>query len=251
MRTRLMTAAALTALLAVAGLQGVTTGFADQASPADAPAQCQADAKQAPLNVAPEGWTRLFDGESLVGWTIRSGKADYYAKDGAITGTTKKGSPNTFLTSLNTYGDFELQFDVFLHDGGLNSGCQIRSKIVNDQGGKYGGRVGGPQVEIEKGPGQSGLIYGEATGKGWLSAKEKANANHDEFKNDQWNHYHIIAKGPRIQTFINGEKVEDLTLDDEFYKEFKEGFIGLQVHAVGGDPQFKVSWRNIYIKELK
>lgn len=239
MRTRLFTAALAFALCAVFAAQTLTPARAQDDKPADAKD-----------NVAPEGWTRLFDGESLVGWTIRSGKADYYAEDGAITGTTKKGSPNTFLTTLNTYGDFELQFDVYLHDGGLNTGCQIRSKIVNDQGGKYGGRVGGPQVEIEKGPGQSGLIYGEASG-GWLSPKEKHSANHDQFKNDQWNHYHIIAKGKNIKTYINGELVEDLELKDEYYNEFKEGFIGLQVHSVGGDPKFKVSWKNIYIKELK
>ncbi len=239
MKARLLTVTALIALLAILSIQTLTPARAQDAA-----------AKDAPLNVAPEGWTSLFDGESLVGWTIRSGKADYYAQDGAITGTTKKGSPNTFLTTLETYGDFELQFDVFLHDDGLNSGVQIRSKIVNDQGGKYGGRVGGPQVEIEKGPGQSGLIYGEASG-GWLSSKEKHNANHNQFKNGQWNHYHIIAKGNNIKTSINGEAVEDLTLKEENYNEFKQGFIGLQVHAVGGDPNFKVSWRNIYIKELK
>ena len=240
---RLLTATALVALLAVVALQ--TTDRVQADDHADKPAKTEA-----PLNKAPEGWSRLFDGESLVGWTIRSGKADYYAKDGAITGTTKKGSPNTFLTTLETYADFELQFEVFLHDGGLNTGCQVRSKIVNDQKGRFGGRVGGPQVEIEKGPGQSGLVYGEASG-GWQSAKDKTSKSHPQFKNDQWNHYHIIAKGPRIQTFINGEQVEDLTFKDEYYNNFKEGFIGLQVHSVGGDPKFKVSWRNIYIKELK
>jgi hypothetical protein len=241
MRTRLFTAAAAIALVALFAVQfGAPVNADDHGSD---------KVKDAPLNTAPEGWTRLFDGESLVGWTIRSGKADYYAQDGAITGTTKKGSPNTFLTTLETYGDFELQFEVFLHDNGLNSGVQIRSKIVNDQGGRYGGRVGGPQVEIEKGPGQSGLVYGEASG-GWQSSAEKHKANHKQFKNGQWNHYHIIAKGPRIQTFINGEQVEDLTLKEDYYNRFKEGFIGLQVHSVGGDPNFKVSWRNIYLKEL-
>ena len=242
MRIRLFTAAAVIALIATLAVQSVV--------PARAQEPAKPVAAQTKDNVAPEGWTALFDGESLVGWTIRSGKADYYAKDGAITGTTKQGSPNTFLTTLNTYGDFELQFDVYLHDGGLNTGCQIRSKIVNDQGGKYGGRVGGPQVEIEKGPGQSGLIYGEASG-GWLSPKEKHSANHEQFKNDQWNHYHITAKGNNIKTYINGELVEDLQLKQDYYEQFKEGFIGLQVHSVGGDPQFKVSWKNIYIKELK
>ena len=95
-----------------------------------------------------------------------------------------------------------------------------------------------------------GLVYGEASG-GWQSAREKTKANHDQFKNGQWNHYHITAKGRRIVTKINGEVVEDFELKEEYYNNFKEGFIGLQVHSVGGDPKFRVSWRNIYIKELK
>lgn len=71
-----------------------------------------------------EGWVKLFDGETLDGWMIRSGKATYKVEDGAIAGTTEAGSPNTFLISDKTFGDFELQFDVLLEDNPLNSGVQ-------------------------------------------------------------------------------------------------------------------------------
>ncbi|MCG8400481.1 MAG: DUF1080 domain-containing protein, partial [Firmicutes bacterium] len=159
-----------------------------------------------------------------------------------------------FLCTPNEYGDFELKFDVLLHDNGLNSGVQIRSKVVKDHNNKWGGRIGGPQVEIEKDPGQSGFIYGEATGKGWLSpepkSKDKKVNSHDHFKNGEWNTYHIIAKGNNIKTFINGHAVADLTLPDDIADQFSKGVIGLQVHSVRGDPNWKVSWRNIYIKEL-
>lgn len=238
MKSHLMiAAAALLTLLAVGS----------NLAQADDHKQDKAD-KPAKNNVAPEGWTRLFDGESLVGWTVLSGKAEYDVVDGTIKGTTRKGSPNTFLCTTETYGDFELQFEVKLHDPQLNSGVQLRSKIVNPQGGKYGGRIGGPQCEIEKGPGESGLIYGEASG-GWQS-KNLNEKKHDHFKNDGWNHYHIIAKGNNIKTFINGEPIEDLDLNPDYHERFKEGVIGLQVHSVGGDPNWSVAWRNIYIKEL-
>ena len=204
-------------------------------------------AKTAPINTAPEGWTALFNGKDIDGWVKKSGKATYEVKDGIITGTTVKGSPNTFLCTPKEYGDFELKFEVLLHDNQLNSGVQLRSKVVKED--KFGGRIGGPQCEIEKGPGQSGLIYGEASG-GWQSAKEKTKAQHKQFKNGEWNQYHIICKGNNIKTFINGEAVEDLTLKDAYHEKFKQGVIGLQVHSVGGDPKWKVSWRNIYIKEL-
>jgi len=206
-----------------------------------------ASAQQAPNNVAPEGWTALFNGKDIDGWVLKSGKATYQVKDGIITGTTAEGSPNSFLTTPNEYSDFELTFDVMLHNDELNSGCQIRSKVVQDD--SYGGRIGGPQCEIEKSPGQSGLIYGEFTEKKWMSPDATKRTN-KAVKSGEWNSFHIIAKGNNIKTFINGEKIEDLDLPQEYYERFTKGVIGLQVHAVKGDPKWSVSWRNIYIKEL-
>lgn len=245
MRTRLLMITAALALLAALSLTTDQTRADDHAG--DKPAASDK------LNTAPQGWTRLFDGESLVGWTVFSGKAEYDVVDGAIVGTTRKGSPNTFLCTTKTYGDFELQFEVKVHNR-LNSGVQIRSQLKGDLN-KYGGRITGPQVEIEASPGQSGYIFGEATNKGWLSpeprSKDKAVNAHRLIKNDEWNHYHIIAKGDNIKTFINGNAVADLTLPDDIADDYREGVIGLQIHSVGGDPNWTAAWRNIYIKELE
>ena len=41
----------------------------------------------------------IFDGKTLEGWTQRNGTATYEVKDETIVGTTKKGSPNSFLCS--------------------------------------------------------------------------------------------------------------------------------------------------------
>ena len=252
MAKRLITLTALFAILALLSLHTATDASAcDKCAKHNASNKTQA--KEAPHNVAPEGFTALFNGKDIDGWIVKSGKCTYEVKDGIITGTTVKGSPNTFLTTSKEYGDFELKFDVLLHDKGLNSGCQIRSQIVKDD--KWGGRLGGPQCEIEAGPGQSGYIYGEATGKGWLSpepkSKDKAVNSHQYFVNGEWNQYHIIAKGNNIKTFINGHAVADLDLPGDIAEKFSKGVLGLQVHAVGGDPKWRVSWRNIYIKELK
>lgn len=205
-----------------------------------------------PVLAEGDGWVSLFDGKTLEGWTIKSGKATYKVEDGAILGRTEDGSPNTFLCSAKEYGDFELEFDVKV-DNGLNSGVQIRSTLKDVDKDQYGGRVTGPQVEIEAGPGQAGFIYGEATPFGWLSPKPKANekdAEHPHFKNGEWNHYRIVAKGTRIQTWINGEAIEDLA-HEEIYKTNAKGFIGLQVHGIGkGSGPFEVRWKNLKIKEL-
>jgi len=197
-----------------------------------------------------EGWKSLFDGKTVDGWSVKSGFATYRVEDDAIVGQTAEGSPNTFLCTDETFGDFELTFEVKLDSKELNSGVQIRSKLKGEQ---HGGRVYGPQVEIEASPGQSGFIYGEAAG-GWQSpepkSKDKSVSTHSHFKNDGWNKYRVRAEGRQIETWINDAKVADLEYDEQRYKDNSEGVIGLQVHGVGKRGPYQVRWRNIYIRKL-
>lgn len=190
-------------------------------------------------------WVSLFDGKSLDKWEQRNGTATYRIDGDAITGKTSEGSPNSFLCTKKLYGNFELEFEVKV-DKGLNSGVQIRS---NSKGGKPSGRVNGPQVEIENGPGESGYIYGEACG-GWMTPKDKLK-RHNHFKNEQWNKYRVLAEGARIQVWLNGTQVSDL-VDEAKAKSHPKGFIGLQVHGIRkGSGPYEVSWRNLRIREIK
>lgn len=189
-----------------------------------------------------QNWTVLFDGKTLEGWEQKNGTATYEVKDGAILGSTAEGSPNSFLCTKREYDDFVLEFDVKLLRDDLNSGVQIRSHSKPDY---QNGRVHGPQVEIEASPGEAGYIYGEATGRGWLTP-DADRKSHSHFKNGEWNTYRVRAVGPRIQTWINGEKVADLT-DEESYKS---GHICLQVHSYKGPHPAQVTWRNIRIREI-
>ena len=203
-----------------------------------------------PAQGAEDGWKSLFDGKSLDGWIQKNGTATYRVEDGTIVGQTTLGSPNSFLCTEDDYGDFELEFEVMLFNDELNSGVQIRSNTKEPEGGEEFGRVNGPQVEIEASGAegtQSGLIYGEACG-GWMSPDAESK-HFKAFKDGEWNSYRIVAKGPRIQTWINGEPIEDL-VDQEKYETHPKGFIGLQVHGVGDKGPFEVAWRNIRIKVL-
>ncbi|QDU45555.1 hypothetical protein Mal52_40490 [Symmachiella dynata] len=192
-------------------------------------------------------WVELFDGKTLDGWTQRNGTATYRVEDKTIVGKTNTGSPNSFLCSDKDYGDFELEFEVKVHDK-LNSGVQIRSQTKETPT----GRVNGPQVEIEAsgdGGAEAGYIYGEATGRGWLTPEDELKP-HKQFKDGEWNKFRVVARGPRIQTWINGKPIADLT-DEPIYKTHPKGFIGLQVHGIGKDKgPYEVAWRNIRIKEL-
>ncbi|XOV94810.1 MAG: family 16 glycoside hydrolase [Bacteroidota bacterium] len=198
-------------------------------------------------------WVELFDGNSLDGWEQKNGTASYKVLNGTIVGTTAEGSPNSFLCTQKGYGDFELTFEVKV-DKELNSGVQIRSKTreesIGDSNNEAKGRVIGPQVEIVEGDetgGLSGYIWREATGDGWMGEEQN---KHDFFKGGDWNQYRILAKGPQITTWINGHQVEDVN-DPDTYVLFPSGFISLQVHGIGErEGPFKVSWKNIKIREL-
>lgn len=192
------------------------------------------------------GWFDLFDGKSLDGWTQRFGTATYRVEDGTIVGKTSEGSPNSFLCTDKEYGDFELVFEVKV-DNALNSGVQIRSNTHA----RSDGRVNGPQVEIAANGGggsHSGYIFGESAG-GWMTS-DADRKFHRFFRNDEWNHYRVIAAGPRIQTWINGEMVSNLVHEEKF-KTHAKGYIGLQVHSIKrGTGPFEVAWRNIKVREI-
>lgn len=185
-----------------------------------------------------DGWISLFNGENFDGWEQKNGKAIYTVEDGVVVGTTVLEEPNAFMCTTRDYDDFVLEFEVMVDDE-LNSGVQIRSKSLPEY---RNGRVHGPQVEIEAGPGEAGFIYHEGTDDGWLSDISE----HDHFKNGEWNQYRIVAVGPTIKSYVNGMHIETL-INDEVSQS---GFIGLQVHSTQHPEPLQVRWRNIRLMEL-
>jgi hypothetical protein len=113
-------------------------------------------------------WTDLFNGKNLKGWNVINGTAEYEVVDGTIVGTSKTGTPNTFLVTKKNYSDFILEYDMKM-ERDLNSGVQIRS---NSRPEYMNGRVHGYQVEADDSPRRwTGGIYDEARHK-WLYSLE-------------------------------------------------------------------------------
>ncbi|MDA2937895.1 DUF1080 domain-containing protein [Acidobacteria bacterium AH-259-A15] len=207
-------------------------------------------------NADSDGWIELFDGKTLNGWVHMNGSHRYTVEDGAIVGRTVTGSQNSFLCSLQEFGDFELKVDTMVDDI-TNQGIQFRSSVrpvsERDSHNWRAGRVWGPQAEIRRNLGEksptTGILYGEALGTGWMSSDEKKENGHDFFMDEGWNKLRIVADGPRIQTWVNGHPVEDL-VNEEVYKTHPKGFIGLQIHGIRGERQFIMKWRSIRIRPL-
>jgi len=115
-----------------------------------------------------EKWQSLFNGETLEGWQVMDGTAEFKVENGAIVGIYRTNTPNTFLAHEGIYGDFILEYEAKL-DSGLNSGVQIRSRSLPEY---KNGRVHGYQVEIAT-RGRFGHIYDEAR-RGRFLSEERA-----------------------------------------------------------------------------
>ncbi len=198
-------------------------------------------------------WISLFDGKTLDGWEIKEGKASYTVEDGMIVGATVAGSRNTFLCK-GPFSDFILEFDV-LCDKALNSGVQIRSHTyekdtpLESKKGQIrpAGDVYGYQCEIaEAERGVSGNFWDEARRTKWLDDFTNKPEAAKAFKNDEWNHYRIVAQGDRIRSWVNGVPCADFHDDLD-----ASGFIGFQVHSIPANAgPYKVRWKNIRLREL-
>jgi len=189
------------------------------------------------------GFVDLFNGKDLTGWTPRGGTCTFEVEDGAIAGTCVPGSPSTYLSTKQEYGDFVFTCDMkWVVDS--NSGIMFRAKTKPK--GKNQELVYGPQVEMEdegKGRGWSGGIYGQSCGGYWYPLWLK---EHKEIraarKMGEWNRVTIHAKGNVVKTWVNGVPAAHWEND-----EYMKGFFSLQIHS---GKQGKVLFKNIRIKEL-
>jgi len=213
-------------------------------------------------SAAEEGFTPLFDGKTLNGWTInclpkdneRAAKA-WTVDEGTILANTM-GQRDHFYILLATnkeYGDFVLRLRFQVPRGVKgNSGIQIRSR--------YNARTGwmeGPQIDINPpNPRLTGKLWNEGPGPHrWLSNEPVKGLKFfyaDE--GDGWNDLEITAKGMKIRSVLNGMTVVDYdgsgVLDDDLHKKHNvgiKGVIGLQIHS---RDELKLRFKDIRIKGM-
>jgi hypothetical protein len=187
-------------------------------------------------------WQSLFDGKTLTGWKQVNGAAPYEVSDGAIVGTTRPGTPNSFLATTKSYGDFVLEFEAKQTVGPTNSGVQFRSHSKPDV---MAGRVYGPQMDLDPSERQwTGGLYDEAMSGWWYPST--LNPQPGLYKFNEWNRVRIEAVGPTMRTWIN-----DVLTAYVIDPTYRDGFIALQVHSIDKpeDEGRKILWRNLRIKE--
>jgi hypothetical protein len=221
-----------------------------------------------------DGFVSIFNGQTLEGW---DGDPTYWrVENGSIVGELSEDTPplknNTFLIWQGGQpADFELKGEFRISESG-NSGIQYRSEMLEDV--PYALR--GYQADMDGKNNYTGQNYEERkrTTLAYIGQKTKINPQKKEgdlranvernawlglevleslgdqdslrslIRKEDWNDFHLVIKGNRLQHYINGVLMSDVTDEDQVNRAM-EGYLGIQVHV---GPPMKVELRDLYLK---
>lgn len=197
------------------------------------------------------GWKLLFDGKTTAGWRAYgadSMPSGWQAVEGSLTRVSRAAD----IITKEQFGDFELTLEWKVERGG-NSGVFYRA--VEGLEWIY---HGAPEYQI----------LDDSSHRDGRNPLTSAGANYGLYPAPrgvvrpagQWNTTRIVAKGPHVEHWLNGQKTAEYEQGSEEwaklvagakfaawpqYGKAMKGHIGLQEH--GG----RVEFRNIKIRELK
>jgi hypothetical protein len=206
------------------------------------------------------GFKEIFDGISLARWD--GDPAVWRVEQGTLVGESTAEKPlkaNTFIIWRGGEpGDFELKVECRMNAG--NSGIQYRSAELPSAGRWV---LRGYQADFDFENRWTGQLY-EERGRGFLALRGQSTyiadgrkprvigrlASADALKalvrvND-WNEFHIVARGGMLMHIINGH-VMGVAIDDDTRQRAVRGLIGFQMHT---GPPMKMELRNVWLKTL-
>ncbi len=255
-RTAARPFAPLPALVVVAGLAGATALACAPAGEGSGEDAAATSAEGAAMDdEARDGdWIALFDGSDLSAWRgyrRQDVPAGWQVRDGLLVYDPSAGDGGDLVTR-DTFGDFELGLDWRVEPGG-NSGIFYRADEDADAIWHHA-----PEMQVlddeAHADGASGLTSAGAAYGLYPASEDVVNAA------GEWNHVRVVARGPRVEHWLNGTKIVEYEVgsedwdrrvaDSKFsaYPRFGEataGRIGLQDH---GDT---VWFRDIRIRRLE
>ena len=221
------------------------------------------------------GFVKIFDGKTLKGW---EGDPTYWRVEngnlvGEITPATLLQTNSFIIWQGAKPTDFELTLEFKISKAG-NSGINYRSEQLTDvphalkgyqadidgamryTGQNYEERARttlayrGEIVSVNPAENSSAGLRDNVKNNAWLSRTVTGSlGTADELKakinSEDWNTCRIVAKGNRLQHYINGILMSDVTDNDKVNAK-AGGLLGVQVHV---GPPMKVEYRNIMLKQ--
>ena len=186
---------------------------------------------------AEAGFTLLFNGKDMEGWTIHGGQAGWSVKPGGILrNDASVGNHNWIYYDQKTFKNFILKLEWKVAPNG-NSGVFLRAKKGDAPW------ATGVEVQISNAPRDNSHCTGSLYGLAAVDPRPDERA-------DLWHSYEIHCVGTRYTVIADGVTcVESGDQHKALLARPLEGLIGLQdAHQ---KPPSYIEYRNIRIKELK
>jgi hypothetical protein len=194
-------------------------------------------------NDKPEkGFTRIFNGKDLQGWTKAKENEDaFQIKDGSIVANGKRSHlyfTGPFKGKPANFKNFELKVDVMTKEksnGGIYFHTAYQETNWPDKG--FEVQVNNSHGDWKK----TGGLY-------------NVQDNKEPFQDNVWFTEHIIVKDNHVTVFVDGKKVSDWTQPADWQgpkgnpgRKLDSGTFALQAH----DPGSTIYYTNIRVKPLK
>jgi len=208
-----------------------------------------------------KNFVSISNGRDLKGW---KGDSTYWRVEnglliGEVTPSTLLKRNSFIIYQKNMPDNFELKVEYRVSAKG-NSGINYRSVLIDGE--RFA--LKGYQADIDGEDNWSGQNYEERgreflalrgqkvviepNGKIQLTDTLGTKADLQKFiHKEDWNEYHLIINGNRLQHFINGVLMSDVTDQDSVHQTFT-GYLGVQVHV---GPPMKIEYRDFRVKKLK
>jgi Domain of Unknown Function (DUF1080) len=235
-------------------------------------ARCQSPENKGKQN----GFVKIFDGKTLKGWI---GDSTYWRVEngnlvGEITPSTLLKRNSFIIWQGGKPGDFELILECKITKDG-DSGINYRSEPLTDithalrgyqadidganryTGQNYEERARttlayrGEIVTVTEPQNASAAIQDNVKNNAWLQRTVTGSLGDKDslkthIKSEDWNKIRIVAKGNRLQHYVNDVLMSDVTDNDKVNGK-ASGMLGVQVHV---GPPMQVQYRNIMLKNL-
>lgn len=179
-----------------------------------------------------KGWVNLL--ASADDWNMESNF--WQLSNSVLKGTIGNEKEHHYGYTKNSYGDFELNVLIkMVGDDNANSGVCVRINPTSYDD--------APGYQVDMGKGYWGSLWEERRGN-MVQKYPELLADKIVKKND-WNHYYIIAKGHRIEAWLNGVKTIDVVHDTGFM----EGKVGFQLCHMHNPTVVEI--KSLYIRQIK
>ncbi len=179
-----------------------------------------------------KGWVNLLS--SANDWNFEDSYWQFNNK--LLHGSMDKEKVHHYSYTKKKYSDFELNVMIkMVGDSNANSGVCIRINPTSWDD--------APGYQVDMGKGYWGSLWEERRGE--MVQKFPDSLANIIVKQNDWNHYYIIAKGHHIEAWLNGVKTIDIVHD----AGFATGNIGFQLCHY--HPTTTVDVKAFYIREIK